>query len=111
MVETIHVRGEGGSVIAMDLPLPENIAERYAAGALVRVHPDGSPWTADTPAAAAPAQPVEPDAPASPPGSLDRPARSDSKADWVAYAAAVSDKSRDELDDMNKAALIAEFGA
>ena len=63
MPDTIHVRGEGGSVIAMDLPLPEGIAQRYAAGLLVRVNPDGSDWSEPSPAAAS-ATPVA--APAKP---------------------------------------------
>jgi hypothetical protein len=58
MTDTIHVRGEGGSVIAMDLPLPEGIVQRYNAGLIVRVHPDGSPWT-ETPAQAE-AEPAAP---------------------------------------------------
>ncbi len=40
-------RGEGGSVIAMDLPLPESIAERVAKGLILRVDEDGNPWTED----------------------------------------------------------------
>lgn len=47
----LYIRGEGGSVIPMDLPLPEDIAQRYASGALVRVNADGSDWTEPAPAA------------------------------------------------------------
>lgn len=45
----LYIRGEGGSVIPMDLPLPEDIAQRYASGALVRVNADGSDWVEPTP--------------------------------------------------------------
>lgn len=47
--ETIHVRGEGGYVFAMDLPLPEALAKRLAAGELTRVNADGSPYTEPAP--------------------------------------------------------------
>lgn len=57
-VETIHVRGEGGSVIAMDLPLPEGIAQRYADGLIVRVNPDGSDYVESSSAAPEPAKPA-----------------------------------------------------
>lgn len=40
-VETIWVRGEGGSIIEMELPLPEPIGERLAKGQIVRVNEDG----------------------------------------------------------------------
>lgn len=43
MAETIHVRGEGGAVWEMDLPLQPDVAKRVAAGTLIRVNPDGSP--------------------------------------------------------------------
>lgn len=46
----LYIRGEGGSVIPMDLPLPEDIAQRYASGALVRVNVDGSDWVEPAPA-------------------------------------------------------------
>jgi len=42
--ETWFIRGEGGDIIPMDLPLGEGIAGRLASGALVRVNADGSPW-------------------------------------------------------------------
>jgi hypothetical protein len=59
----LYVRGEGGSIIPMDLPLPEDIAQRYDSGALVRVNADGSPWVDAPPA---PAVPVKPKAPRKP---------------------------------------------
>ena len=45
MSGTIHVRGEGGAVWEMALPLSPHIQERYDAGDIVRVNPDGTDWT------------------------------------------------------------------
>lgn len=42
--EVIHLRGSGGAVWEMTLPLHEQIAKRYEAGELTRVNADGSPW-------------------------------------------------------------------
>ena len=55
MREHIFVRGEGGFIFKMDLPVSEPIAERMAQGRIVRVNADGSEWV-DAP----PAAPVEP---------------------------------------------------
>lgn len=44
MSGTIHVRGSGGAVWEMTLPLPEYIRKQYEAGELVQVNPDGSPY-------------------------------------------------------------------
>lgn len=49
MADTIHLRGEGGSVFAFDLPLPEAIADRVAKGQLHRVAEDGGPWVEPDP--------------------------------------------------------------
>ena len=77
MVATAWYRGEGGSVMQMDLPLPEGIAQRVKAGAIVRVAgPDGAPYA-----------PAEGDAPAPAPPTT-RPLDSALKADWVAWAVA-----------------------
>lgn len=54
MADTIFVRGEGGAVFQMDLPLSEPIQQRFNAGHIVRVNPDGSPW--EEPASDAPAK-------------------------------------------------------
>lgn len=47
MAESIHVRGEGGTVIEMDLPLPSHIAQRLLSGRIHRVNADGSPYIPD----------------------------------------------------------------
>lgn len=93
MDETIHVRGEGGVVWAMTLPLPDGIAQRLASGALTRVNEDGSPYEQPTP------QPQ--DAP---------PAKTASKAAWVDYAVDARAVDRAEADAMTKAELIDRYG-
>lgn len=42
--EVIHLRGSGGAVWEMTLPLHPVMARRYQAGELTRVNADGSPW-------------------------------------------------------------------
>lgn len=96
-VETIHVLGEGGSVIAMDLPLPEAIAERLAKGLLRRVEEDGSPY----------AGPADPDVPSVPDKA---PAASAPKSAWVGWAVA-NGADPDEAEAMTKSDLIEAFGA
>lgn len=96
MAETIHVRGEGGGVHAMDLPLPEPIAERMAKGALVRCNPDGSAYSGE-PEESVPAPPTE------------QPAQSASKGDWVGWAV-VCGATPDEAEAMTKADLIDKYG-
>jgi hypothetical protein len=46
----IWLRGEGGAVFRMTPPLDPNIQQRWDAGRLERVNPDGSPWTGEEPA-------------------------------------------------------------
>lgn len=107
MPETIHVRGEGGAIFAMDLPLPEGIQERYDSGLLQRVHPDGAPWHG------APAlQPSGPDtddeqveSDPSTPGS-GRPGVNASKADWIAYVVKSGRMSAEDAANFTKADLI-----
>lgn len=104
MAETIHLRGEGGAVIAMDLPLPEGIAERYERGQLVRVHSDGSPYYAP---------PSRPSTAVSTPGqgsaltggTVPRPGARASKEDWVLWAAAVHGLTAEAAEAMTKAQL------
>ena len=110
------VRGEGGDIIPMSLPLGEGIAARIRSGACVRVNPDGSPWT----------EPVEQVAPASlaekladdelakqrveQPGVLPRPRVNDAKPRWVAYAASTGDITESAAEDLTKDELVARFG-
>lgn len=111
MAETIYVRGEGGAVIAMDLPLPEGIAERYERGQLRRVNPDGSPYQGSpTPLApaAAPATPggTDSEPPAAPAAAGDRPAVNAPKADWIAYVVRAGRLSAEDAANYTKADLI-----
>ncbi|MFC8124660.1 hypothetical protein [Streptomyces sp. NPDC057302] len=102
MAETIYVRGEGGAILAMDLPLPEGIEQRVEAGLIRRVNADGSPHTAaggstrgeSGGSGSALTQGVSP-----------RPAKSAPKSEWVAWAAAVHGYSTQDADALSKAAL------
>lgn len=100
MADTIFVRGEGGSVFEMDLPLPEGIAQRMEKGLIKRVQADGSDWL--VPAAV----PVEPEVPAPP---TVRPAASASKAAWVGWAV-VQGIDPEEAEAMTKADLVELLG-
>jgi hypothetical protein len=119
MVETIYVRGEGGAIIAMDLPLPEAIAERYESGLLVRVEPDGSPYTPagtrtqtspepdpDANAGASAATADGGEAEAGPAPSRARPGINAPKAEWIAYVVASGLHSAEDAANYTKADLI-----
>lgn len=97
MAETIHVRGEGGSIFAMDLPLPEGIAERLTKGLIRRVNEDGSPYVEQAEAAEAPGLP----------GS--QPAKGASKAEWVGWAVAQG-ADPTEAESLTKTDLIELYG-
>jgi len=43
-VEIVHIRGSGGVIWPMSLPLHEGVADQVAKGEAVRVNADGSPW-------------------------------------------------------------------
>jgi len=94
MGDSIHVKGEGGAVIKMDLPLPEAIEHRLSKGYLQRVNVDGSPYT---------------DAPTT------RPPVNASKADWVGWSVAESGRrgtpiTPDAADALTKQDLIEAYG-
>ncbi|THA31789.1 hypothetical protein E6R18_15775 [Streptomyces sp. A1277] len=113
MAETIHVRGEGGAIFAMDLPLPEGIADRYERGLLVRVNADGSPY-AGAPASApppAPSQdpgtpPADPDPEPGPVDTAGRPAINAPKSEWIGYVVSKGLLSADDAANYTKADLI-----
>lgn len=111
MAETIYVRGEGGAIIAMDLPLPESIAERYERGLLARVHSDGSPFVGE-PVRTKAADPGDPDTPEDPGGSdltagrSPRPAVNASKSEWIAHVVAQGQLSAEDAANYTKADLI-----
>lgn len=75
MAESIHVRGEGGTIFEMGLPLPAGVQQRLDAGALTRVNPDGSPYAEPRPG------PEGQD-----PHAVARPAPTANKPEWVTYA-------------------------
>jgi hypothetical protein len=96
MAETIYLLGEGGGIHAMDLPLPEPIADRLAKGLLRRVNEDGTPYVeqADD---GVPTPPTE------------QPAKTAPKAAWVGWAAAQG-ADPEEAEGMTKADLIELYG-
>lgn len=98
MAETIHVRGEGGAIFAMDLPLPEPIAERFERGQLVRVNADGSPYNGLPTLAAAQGSALTE-------GLVPRPGARGSKEDWVLWAMATHALPEAEAEAMTKAQL------
>jgi len=89
MPETIYIRGEGGGVHAMDLPLHESVQERLAKGQLIRVNPDGSPYTG-----------LAQEAVAAPPTT--RPSKAAPKAEWVGWAVTVHQLTPDNAEAMTK---------
>ncbi|WP_327724366.1 hypothetical protein [Streptomyces europaeiscabiei] len=104
MPETIYVRGEGGAIIAMDLPLPEAIQERFDRGQLVRVHSDGSPYySAQAPTATA--TPASDQGSALTEGIVPRPGTRAGKDDWVLWAMAVHAIPETDAEAMTKAQL------
>lgn len=87
----IFIRGEAGTVIGMDLPLPETIADKLAAGLVRRVNPDGTPY-------------VDEEVPA-----MARPANSAKKALWDAWAVH-NGLDRDAAERATKQDLIDAYG-
>lgn len=107
MPEMIHVRGEGGAILTMDLPLPEGIAERYERGQLTRVNEDGSPFyggPADQ--GADPADPGDEGGSDLTAGRSPRPAMNAPKAEWVAFVVAQGQMSAEDAAAYTKADLI-----
>lgn len=95
--QTIHVRGEGGQIIEMSLPLPEPIADRLSKGHLRRVEPDGSPYGGRQ----APERGT-----ALTEGFPPRPAKTAVKGEWIAWAVHVHGLDPDAAEAMTKADLM-----
>lgn len=95
MGDTIHVRGEGGVVIEMALPLHEAIADRLTKGHLLRVNPDGSDYAGDDDSV--PGLPTE------------KPPVSALKPEWVGWAVAQGMKP-DDAEAATKQDLIEKYG-
>lgn len=105
MPETIYLRGEGGGIHAMDLPLPESIAERLTKGMLQRVNKDGTPYREPGPG---PEADKEPEAP-TPTLPTAEPAKTAHKAEWVGWAVRQG-ATPEDADGMTKADLIERYG-
>ncbi|MFD6432823.1 hypothetical protein [Streptomyces venezuelae] len=99
---SIHVRGEGGQVIEMDLPLPEPIQDRLTKGLIRRVNADGSPYTGSSPQPAS----TSPQGSALTEGRTPRPAVNARKAEWVGWAVGVHGMDPEDADAMSKADLM-----
>lgn len=92
----VFIRGEGGSVFKLDLPLHETIQWRLARGYLTVVDEDGNPVTA-----------AEADVPSLP---TERPAVNAPKSDWIGWAV-TSGLTPDQAEALTKTDLIERFGA
>lgn len=94
--ETIFVRGEGGSIFELSLPLSESISDGLAKGSIRRVaNADGDPYDGDD------------DLVPSPPTEV--PAKSAVKSEWVAWAV-VQGVSLDDAEAATKQDLVDRFG-
>lgn len=114
----IYLRGEGGATFAFALPLSVTIKQRYERGELVRVNPDGTPWR-EPASEPVPQSQDNPETENEKPESTDDgdtspkvaepPAKSASKAEWVAYAVQVGGLQPDEADGLTVAELRERF--
>jgi hypothetical protein len=104
MDESMYVRGEGGQIIKMDLPLPEPIADRLTKGLLRRVNSDGSPYTGS--ASAAPVADTGGQGSALTGGRTLRPAAGARKAEWVGWAVGVHGMDPERAEAMTKQDLV-----
>ncbi len=101
--ETGWFRCEGGSVIEMDLPLPEAIAQRVEKRAIVRVaNADGEPFEERDPATGTPDDGTAQDLTA----MFSPPANSASKSVWVGWAVEHLGMTVDAADALTKQDLI-----
>lgn len=107
-VEFVHVRGESGQVIKMDLPLPEHIAQRVLKGHLRVVNADGQPipltfaLTEDDRAEDQGSDLTK--------GVTPRPAANAVKAEWIGYAVRAHGMDPEVAEGMTKQDLIDAFG-
>ncbi|UFS59477.1 hypothetical protein [Subtercola endophyticus] len=94
----VFVRGEGGSVFKLDLPLHESIEDRLRKGYLTRVEEDGSPIAVETADdGVIPGPPTK------------RPPLNADKATWVGWAV-VNGMTPDLAEAATKQDLIEKFG-
>lgn len=95
MGDTIHVRGEGGSIFELGLPLHETIEDKLRVGTLTRVNADGSLFEGEPD-----------DVPGLP---AERPAVNAPKTAWLGWAVAQG-ADQDDAAAMTKADLIEKYG-
>lgn len=89
MAETWLIRGEGGTVFALDLPLHEAIEQRLQKGYLTRVNEDGTDYTEGP--------------------ERSRPAVNAAKIEWVSWAVHKGCKP-DDAEALTKTDLIEKYG-
>lgn len=90
MAETWLIRGEGGGIVKMSLPLHEVVAHQLLKGFARRVNEDGTDWT--------------------PEQAPERPPVTARKLDWVAWAVHKGEKP-DDAEAWTKQDLIEKYGA
>lgn len=94
MADTILVRGEGGSIFEMSLPLHEAIADKLRRGQITEV--DGKGAKVQTPSEGVPGLPTE------------RPSLKAHKAEWVGWAVAQGMKP-DDAEAASKTDLVEKY--
>ncbi|MFE4991421.1 hypothetical protein ACFRH4_08725 [Streptomyces mirabilis] len=100
--ESIFVKGEGGAVFKMDLPLGEGLAQRFEKGELTHVNEDGSDYVSED---SSPQESLEPASTQEPPK---KPNKASSKAEWVAWAVHQG-VAQEEAESLTLAALIERY--
>lgn len=87
--ETIYVKGEGGVIHLMTLPLSESIQQRLDKGIVTRVNEDGSTWSEGQ--------------------ELVKPGPNDRKEKWVGWAIRVHGADPEAAEAMTKQDLIDSY--
>lgn len=95
MADSILVKGSGGSIFTLDLPLHEAMADQLTKGLLIRVDSDGKKIEGDL-GDGVPSLPTE------------RPATKANKAEWVGWAVAQG-MDADEANGHTKGDLIERY--
>lgn len=94
---TVFIKGSGGGIVEMSLPLHETVAEMLAKGQARRVHADGTPYDENLRPDGVPGLPTT------------RPALNAVKAEWVGWAVA-NGSTVDDAEALTKQDLIERFG-
>lgn len=88
--ETIYIKGEGGVIHQMTLPLPEALEQRLERGHISRVNADGTPYVDDV--------------------ELTKPGPNDNKGKWIEWAVKKHAAEPEAAEAMTKQDLIDTFG-